>query len=629
MSTSLNMIAQRRRDHGIAAAVTNLATRAALRLLRIMAPSGEFASTTVAPTGRTRQGRVRESSVTMREAWRQSRYGLGIVLLMTAFINILKLTLPLYIFQLLDRVLASRSVETLLLLTAMTAFAAVVAALAEVIRRMMLSHWGGWIEQHFGRKLFVGSLDRSRARRPSKAIEDLGALSEFVSAGGVATWLDALWAPAFLLVVYLIHPTLGLVVLAGMLAMLAFGVIAELLQRPVRSQMRKARRRSEAWLSTADRQLEMVAGLNIGDRLADRWQASIARRTMDRQRSRLLAVSAGEGMRLAETVQRIACYGLGVWLAIEGSLTAGGVIAAAVLGRIGTSAVRRAMANWRQLTLAKRSFERTGRRLDAAKREAAPVRDPEAQKSLRLEQLTFTHDAWSRPLFRELTLDLPAGQMLCVLGASGTGKTTLAKLITGGAQPTMGTARLGGLDVTRLSAAERRKLFGYMPQSMGLVDGTIAENIASLGAFDDKSVVDAAKLAGIHDVVVSLPTGYETKLSSAGGPLSGGELRRLALARALFKRPPLVVLDEPETNLDPALVEHLADSLESLKQSGSAIVVTSQFTDLAYIADKIVVLARDGTATIYASREEFLASTSSHAAFQAGGGGVPANGGTS
>lgn len=560
-------------------------------------------------TGRpeAQRRRDRDRSISMREAWQQSRAGFAVVLLLTAFINVLKLTLPLYIFQLLDRVLASRSVETLVLLTAVTAFAAVIATLAEVIRRMMLSQWGGWIEGHFGKKLFVGSLDRSKARRPSRALDDLASMSDFVSGGGAATWLDALFAPAFLLVVYLIHPTLGLIVLTGMLAMLTLGVLGELLQRPMRSQMRKARRRSETWLSTADRQLEMVSGLNLGDRLADRWQASIARRTVQQQRARLLGVSVSESMRLAEAMQRVACYGVGVWLAIEGGMTAGGIIAAAVLGRIGTSAVRRAMGNWRQLSLARRTYVRTGRRLEAVRRAASPVRDPDAPKALVLDQLTFTHNAWSRPLFRQLTLEVQPGQLLCVLGASGTGKTTLAKLVAGGVQPTMGAVRLGGLDITRLSAAERRKLLGYMPQSMALLDGTIAENIASLGSFDDRDVVEAARLAGIHEVIVALPNGYETKLTSGAGPLSGGELRRLALARAFFRRRPLIVLDEPETNLDPALVEHLADSLDGLRQKGSAIVVTTQFTDLAYVADKIIVLARDGSATAYASREEFIA----------------------
>lgn len=554
-----------------------------------------------AAAGTAKNHKPRPRSPAMRDAWRRSRAGIAVVILLTGFINVLKLTLPLYIFQLLDRVIASRSVETLILLTAITVLAVLAGALAELVRRAMLGHWGTWIEQRFGRELFLGSLDRRRARRPGKALDDLATASGFASGSGLSAWLDAMFAPAFLLIVYLISPLLSAIVLAGMLIMLTLGVINEILTRPMRAGMRKARRRSESWLSAVEQQLETVAGMNIGERVADRWHASIAKRGAEQRASRATAAAVGEAMRFTEALQRIACYGAGVWLAIDGELTVGGIIAGAVLGRIGTSGVRRAMTHWRSLMLAHRAYKRIKRRLETIRHQGAAVRDPDARLSLHLDQLTFTHNAWSRPLFRQLELTLEPGELLCIVGPSGSGKTTLARLIAGVAEPTMGTVRLGGLDITRFSPSERQSLLGYMTQSIGLIEGTIAENIASLRPIDERAIVDASRLAGIHDVIESLPDGYETRLSSQKGPLSGGEMRRLALARALYGRPKLIVLDEPETNLDPDLVEHLARSIDELKAGGTAVVVTSQLESLAKAASTTILLSRSAPPEIATS----------------------------
>lgn len=544
-------------------------------------------------------------SLAIRDAWRRSRAGIAIIFLLTAFLNVLKLTLPLYIFQVLDRVIASRSVDTLVLLTAITVLAILAGSMAEFLRRVMLGHWGTWIEQYFGRQLFVGSIDRRRARRPGKALDDLSMASGFVSGSGLSAWLDALFAPAFLLIVYLINPLLASIVLAGMLIMLALGVLNEILTRSMRAGMRKLRRRSESWLSAAEQQLETVAGLNIGERLADRWHASIAKRGGELRVSRMIAAAVGEAMRFSEAMQRIACYGVGVWLAIDGALSVGGIIAGAVLGRIGTSAVRRAMAHWRGLVLANRAYKRIKRRLDTRRSQGIAVRDPDARMSLHLDQLTFTHNAWSQPLFRQLDLKLEPGELLCIIGPSGSGKTTLARLIAGVAEPTMGTVRLGGLDITRFSSSERQSLLGYLPQAIGLIDGTIAENIASLRGLDGRRIVEAARLAGIHDVIEGLPEGYETRIGSQRSPLSGGEIRRLALARAIYGKPKLIVLDEPETNLDPDLVDHLACSIEVLRASGSAVVVTSQITLLTQKASISILLSRTAPPEIVMGNLDF------------------------
>lgn len=567
-----------------------------------------------------KSSRLRRGGGRMRNAWRRSRPGLVAVFALTAFINVLKLAIPLYIFQLLDRVIASRSTDTLILLTIIAVFAVIMASLAELTRRWMLVHWGSWIEQHFGRHLFAASLNRRRMRSPSKAIDDLTEISGFVSGGGLTTWLDALWAPAFLLMVYLIHPTLGLIVLAGMLTMLSLGVANEIVTRPMRSAARKSRIKGETVVQAANQNLETVASLNLGDRLAERWHRAMTNRRSEALASRMTGNAIAEMMRFAEAIQRIACYGVGVSLAIFDGLTVGGIIAGAVLGRLGTSGVRRAMSNWRQLMLARRAYIRVARRIGAIRESVTAIRDLDAEPVLHVDQVTHTHNAWSRPLFRKLDISVAPGEIACIMGPSGSGKSTLVKLMSGVGSPTMGAIRFGGLDITRFTHIERQQLLGYLQQDAALIDGaTLAENISSLRDPDPRAVVEAARLAQIHDMVEHLPDGYETLVTSDGTTFAGGEIRRLGLARALYGRPKLIVLDEPEANLDERLILSLMQTIEHCRQWGSAIVVTSQMERLAMIADTIVLLHPNDKPQVF-TREAYA-----RWRFERHDGGVPGN----
>ncbi len=546
-----------------------------------------------------------QSRYALQDAWRRSRSGLAVVVLLTAFINILKLTLPLFIFQLLDRVIASRSVDTLILLTGIALMALAFAAVAESLRRWMLSHWGTWISQHFGHRLFISGVNPGRARGPARSLEDLSTVSGFVSGSGVTAWLDVVWAPAFLLIAFMIHPMIGLVVLAGMLAMIVLGALNEFATRRMRRAARSARKRSDKLVATAERHIETVAGLNITDRLADRWLRTLAKQGHETLASRVTSQAIGETMRFAESVQRVACYALGVWLAISNEISVGAIIAGAVLGRIGTSIVRRAMGNWRQLVLARRSLLRIERRLTASRRGRHAVRDPDKRMALKLDEVTHVYNQWSQPVLRQINVEVAPGEMLCVLGASGTGKSTLARLVSGIVQPTMGRVRLGDLDLTRFSESDRRRLIGYHQQTTTLLEGTIAENICRLSAAEDRDIVEAARLAIVHDVVNALPKGYETRVGTQNVALSGGEIRRIGVARALFGRPHLIVLDEPEANLDDALVAALVGTLASCKAWGSVLVVASQSARLASAADKVLVLGRSPVPLYFDTREAF------------------------
>jgi PrtD family type I secretion system ABC transporter len=524
--------------------------------------------------------------------WRAARAGLAVTLLLTAFIAVLKLTLPLYIFHLLDRVIASRNIDTLLLLTLIAVFGVLMAAIAEFIRRTMLRDFAGWIESQIGKRLFQLGVSGASKGGPARALERLDDVTQFVAGPGSTTWLDVLFAPAFLLIVWLIHPNLAAIVAIGMVLIVGLAVAADRLTRPRRAEARRARLRGESWVTAANLSPETVSGLNLGERIAQRWSNNAARERREQMGSRMLLGALGEASRLTEVLQRIACYGLGVWLAINGQMTVGGIIAAAVLGRLGTSSVRRAVGNWRQLRLALRSWRRICRLLDTTPAASPALRDPDSPRPLVIDQVTLRYAGQPSPIVSQLDVVVRPGEILAIVGPSGAGKSSLARMITGVAAPTSGAVRLGDIDVMRLTERERGQDIGYLPQHVSLFAATVTENIASLRRSSDRDVVEATRLAEVHDRIMRLPDGYETRLAPSQTLLAGGEIRRLGLARALHGKPRLIVLDEPESHLDDALVDKLMASLDVCRQWGAIVVVTAQTMRLTAIADQVVVLAK-------------------------------------
>ncbi|MCB1522392.1 MAG: ATP-binding cassette domain-containing protein [Hyphomicrobiaceae bacterium] len=535
----------------------------------------------------------------LREAWAQSRPGLVTVGMLTVLVNLLRIALPLFVFQVLDRVMASRSIDTLAVLAVFTVFAVIVGALAEIVRRWMLVSWGDYIEAVFGRALFVsglsseiGSRNRAATAGPSRALADLAALRQFVSGGAVIAWLDVWFAPFFLLVVYLIHPALAGIVFTSMCIMLALGIVNERTTRDARSSAKSAKRASASFIEAAELQPEAVMSRPVAERLAGRWHEEAHARREGNLVVRLSGLAISDTMRLVETLQRIACYAIGAMLAISGSLTIGGVIAGAVLGRIASTPVRRAMSQWRTLSLARMSYHRLKERLSRLDRLRAPLYDRQAPLTLKLSNVTHRYGRRDRAVVKGLSLTAMPGELVAIHGPSGSGKSTLARLSAGLTSPTAGRICLGELDVAHLLRTPDGAPVGYLPQDVGLPEGTIQEIISGFADDRSKRVVEAAKGAGIHDIVMGLPGGYDTVISPQARPLAGGELKRLAIARAIYRRPSLIVLDEPEANLDRRTVRQLIATLDRLKATGSVIVVTSLSKTFLGVADHIVELGR-------------------------------------
>ena len=529
----------------------------------------------------------------MAAAWRASRGGLTVVAVFSTVINLLKFATPLYLLQVLDRIPASRSVETLVMLTVAALVAVACGYALDVIRRRMMVRWGVWIERQFGPRVVQMGLSRSGRRdgETGRALDDVAKLRSFVTHRALS-WLDIVWVPIFFLGVFLIHPLLGAVAAGAVGLLVLLGILQEYTTRDSRRASSDAYREAGDIVETAERHKESVGALSMGSNLTERWRRTASDRLVERERIETRSITFNSMIRALGEFLRIAMIGLGVWLVIGGSLSLGGIFAARVMAGFGYRLADTAVRNWRPLREAVAAYAEVKRHLADGSEAEPSVLPGTTDAPLVLDLVSFRHPGQRDYLYRQLSLDLDPGRMLLVTGTAATGKTTLARLMVGLLEPRYGQVRFGDVELTRLPEDVRSDLIGFLPQHTELFSGTIRENIARMGDGPIQAVVDAAKLVGIHDLVVHMPQGYDTEIGADALGLSGSERKRIALARAFFRRPRLIVLDEPSANLDSPSRRIMEAAVKTLKEDGCTIVVTQaiQQNQMSRIADKFLIL---------------------------------------
>jgi len=510
-------------------------------------------------------------------------------------LNLAMLVPSLYTLQVFDRVFASRSIETLLMLSLLTLLALALAYCMDVARSRALASAGRALHLALSPAALEQALVQatSSARRAEMdRLRDVTELRNFFGGSGVRALFDAPWLPIYLFVIGLMHPLLGLAAGLGaaMLALLA--VATERLTRdPTESALRQSRsvgRQAES----LSRHAEPIVGMGMVASAVGAWRAR--HEALQDEQARLAALTSRLSAlaRIARQGVQMLVLGLGAWLVIDAGASPGIMVAATILLGRALQPVEQLIAGWKQLVDARGAWRRLSEPDALAARERR-LRMPVPVGRLAVERLVFGHDASSPALIKGLSFEIDAGDSLGVVGSSGSGKSTLARLLLGVWPPASGAVRLDEANIAHWNRSDLGLHLGYLPQDVSLVAGTVAQNIARLGPVDDERVIEAAKMAQAHEMILRLPKGYETPVGEGGSGLSGGQRQRVGLARALYGQPRLVVLDEPDAHLDAEGEDALKGALRALKACGTTVVVVGHRAALMAQLDKIAVM-KDG-----------------------------------
>jgi len=529
-------------------------------------------------------------------------------------INLLLLVPPLYMLQVFDRVLASRSGETLAVLTIAALTALVVMALLEVLRARLLAAAGAALDQRLGPRVLDGLLAQT-ARLGGGAylngLRDVNTLRGFLGGAGLTALFDAPWLPIFLLVIFLFHPVLGIVAVLGGAAMVTLAVLNERFTRAPIARSQAQARRAGRFIDANVRNAEVVSALGMLPAVTRRWAGLNDAALAEQMRASRIGGAFTGWTKFTRQFIQTAMLATGAYLVVAQDATAGVMMATTILLGRALAPVEALVAGWRSLVEAKNAWRRLSELLGANPLAAERTELPAPTGAVQLEGVLFRLN--DKVILRGVSFRLPAGESLGLIGPSASGKSTLARLIVGVWKAGGGVVRLDGADV---AAWPREKLgphLGYLPQDVELFGGTVAENIARMATPDAAEVVRAARRAHVHDLVQRLPKGYDTEIGENGQSLSPGQRQRIGLARALYGNPRLVVLDEPNANLDHEGEEALQRTLDVLKTDGVTVVVIAHRPSLLRNVDKMLVL-NDGAIASFGPRAEVMARVTRQAA---------------
>lgn len=521
--------------------------------------------------------------------------------------NLLALTPSLYMLQIFDRVMVSRNDLTLIVLSLIALFLIAMMVFAEWARARLLVRLGVAMDDALGERVF-GATFEARLNRadPSvaRSIYDLGNFRQFITSNGAIALFDMPWTPIYLAVLFLLHPMLGWIAVLGVVL---FACMAWLTQRytarPI-EQARDAGIQVDQYLQSKLRNAEVVESMGMQVELWRRWLQRHRHHLRLGSKARDLGHRIGDLTKFLRYSLQSIILGAGALLAIDGQLSPWVIVVANFLLGRALAPVELAIMSWPGFTSARTSFLRLEALLAAHPVRATGLFHGTPTGAIQLENLVATTPGRSVPILQGLTLAFPTGEVIGMIGPSGSGKSTLARIILGIWPNVEGQVRLDGEPLASWSREKLGPHIGYLPQDVQLFDGTIAENIARFGPIESGSVIRAAELAGVHDMVLRFPHGYDTRAGVEGSYLSGGQRQRIALARAIYGDPKLIVLDEPNSNLDEAGEAALMSSIKHLKAKGKTVVLISHRLNILAIADRILVL-RQGAVDWYGLRQDY------------------------
>lgn len=513
------------------------------------------------------------------------------VVIFSFVINVLMLTVPLYLLQIFNRVIPSKSTDTLIFLTIIVLASLVTLSFLEAMRRLIFSHIGVWLDKRLGGFVLSGSIVRSVNKcRPSSAqsLRDLSTIRQLFSSSALFPILDIPWTPIFLLVLFLMHPIIGWITLVGALLLLGVALYNEFSTRNLSTLSDEASTDSHRYATSLLRNSDVIEAMGMRSNVIGTWdkyhEKAIELQSQLSTRSNRIASFA----KFIRMILQVVVIGVGGLLVLTHSLTAGGMIASVLLMRRAVAPMDRAITSWKIVINARNALRNVNKRLNLAPEFKSGPSQQLPAGHLSIKNVTYHYPRRSKATLRGVSFKIYPGEVIGLTGNTAAGKSTLARLLVGLAEPKSGSVRLDGVDITRWNAADIGPYIGYLPQDSELFSGTVEENIARMGVVDKEAVIEAAKLAGVHEMIMQFQQGYETDIGEGGAFLSGGQRQRIALARAIFKSPKLLVLDEPDANLDSEGKAALAHAIAAMKKRGSIIIFISHQEKVLEFADKVL-----------------------------------------
>ncbi|MBT1516568.1 type I secretion system permease/ATPase [Bradyrhizobium sp. SRL28] len=545
----------------------------------------------------------------LNAALRACAASLGLVFAYSCSYNLLLLAPSIYLLQIYDRVLSSRSGDTLLMLTLIVAFTVVVGGVLDALRRAALGRMGEWLEEELHpaalSACFKYAYEADRARA-SEAYRDLTTLRQFAQSGACSTLLDALWTPLFLGVLFLVHPLLGVIGVLSALLVLGLGLAGDRLTQGPLSRAAAALTRSQGWFGMAVGNLHVIRAMGMLDGAA----RLIGQAAQDARSDQGLVQRRHETIMMiskpARALAQVLIMGAATWLVLEQHRSPAIIFATSLLFGRALAPIEGAIVGWKAFAMALAAY----RRLNDIMAAVTPVTYVKALPDRPKGDLIVNNVGAALPGSNHLFLKgvsfcLAPGECLGIIGPSGSGKSMLGKIITAISAPTAGSVQLDGIDISAVRDAGEGRRVGYLPQDIDLFGETIKDIIARLDDADLQKVVKAAKLAGIHETIIRLPQAYDTVVVGGGANLPRGFRQRLGLARAFFGDPHLVVLDEPNSSLDSLGERMLFDAIEWMKAANTTVIIITHRIGILGVTDKLAIM-QDGAVTAFGeSREVF------------------------
>ena len=526
---------------------------------------------------------------------------------LSMFVNLLGLTGSLYMLQVYDRVLSSRSVETLAALTLLVAFLFLMMGLLDYTRGRLLARAAARFQSYLEKRVFYATLKQSahmqRGELPS-APHDLEKIHSMIASQAVSALCDIPWMPLYLFAMYILHPWLAILTAVGGVVLTLLTWMNQYMTRTGQSRALQSKQEADGMASGLWREAGVVRSLGMRESSFLRWSELRIRAVREQMVSTDLSGVLSSTSKHLRMLLQSAILGLGAYLSLRGEISPGSMIAAAVLMSRALAPIDQLLAQWQPVQQGIRAWQSLGELLEKIPLEKNRTELPRPAAKLHIEKIHLFPPGGSEPLLRNISVTVNPGEILAVIGPSGAGKSTLARAITGIWPVVSGNIRLDGASLDQYHPDTLGRYIGYLPQQVSLLQGTLAENIARLDKNPDaEKVIAAAKHADIHGMITGLPKGYDTEVSPSNPVLSGGQIQRLGLARALYDNPVLLVLDEPDSNLDGDGSEALQNAIVELTRQGSAVIIIAHRRSSIRHCDRVLVI-ENGLQTALSTPQE-------------------------